>query len=407
MVMIDWVTASIPFEWDEPINDGRVEKIASDRSLVSTKDRWLSVVGSGDSNVQVLSGMDQIGLRKVLHVSGNPSKFLQGHNLFGSGDLVGLNGAFFCEIAKCLNHKISNKEYYCWTNGQYSVSRVDINAMFSCGTRAGVRELCQNIEVLPHLALRRIGGDKDGCSTVYIEPARVRKKINARRQAPRWGARIYGKADELGIRYIPCNLEEWERLKDRSWGGRLPENIPLRDLLCFWVDEKARVERQLNRKFLHEHNLSRAANWRVPDQLPEYLAQELITELLKQLRYYDGAILDANLKERLPKNLRIPFELWRHGEDLRSAYPSTTLKRYRSQILETLEIDILGKSKARNDGAISASKPWDLIPAPIPGFAEGTSLVAQPHYYSVNPDEIDIDRDAQLSFFSSSYSEND
>jgi II/X family phage/plasmid replication protein len=342
MAMIDWITGTIPFEWHEPINAGRIETFHADGSMGVTKEKWLQVDGELGAKVQILSSRNKEGA-KVLHFSGNPSKFLQGHNLFGIGDLIPLNTACFCKIADSLGHKPSSREYHSWTQGDYSLSRVDVNAMYSCGSRAAVRELCHTI-VAPRLELRRVGGGIDCCTTVYLqERSRRRRNPHARKQAPRWVGRIYGKADELGIRNLPRNPDDWEALKDKSWGGDLPQDIIFRDKLCAWVDDKVRVERQLNRKFLHEHGLNRASAWRVPGQPQDYQAQLLLDDMLLKVRIFKGAILDADLVASLPQKLLAPFLLWRKGEDLRQFYSSATIKRYRNQFLDLLNLDILEK----------------------------------------------------------------
>jgi II/X family phage/plasmid replication protein len=376
MVMIDWITAKIPFNFEEPINGGKVVNIDSNGVLTATKDRWFPVVGSNESKVQVLTSIDKT-LGMSLHVSGNPSKFLQGHNLFGSGDLVGLCGVFFCELADRLKHKISDSEYYDWTQGNYSLSRVDVNGMFSRGSRSAVRELCDNIAA-PKLDLRRVGGGVNDCCTVYVkERSRRRRNPEARRQAPRWEGRIYGKADELRLKNIPRNADEWEALKDKSWGGNLPEDLLFRDDLCTWADDKVRVERQLNRKFLDEHDLNHGYNWRIPNQPPDYQARILLEDLLLKIRYFNGSSIDVDLVATLPKKLLAPLQLWRDGNDLRQLFPDSTFKRFRRLFLELLDLDILEPVKNEGGRSISASEPWSLVPEPIPAFALGTSLVAK------------------------------
>ncbi|MCX5738736.1 MAG: phage/plasmid replication protein, II/X family, partial [Proteobacteria bacterium] len=53
--------------------------------------RRKSVEGSASSTVHIRSAdVDRDGLASSLQFSGNPSKFLQGHNLYGSDDLPGL-----------------------------------------------------------------------------------------------------------------------------------------------------------------------------------------------------------------------------------------------------------------------------------------------------------------------------
>ena len=59
--------------------------------------KMVSVEGSHSSIIQIKS-IDNHNI----WVSGNPSKFLQGHNIFGTDDLSYLMGRFFDEL---LNHE--------------------------------------------------------------------------------------------------------------------------------------------------------------------------------------------------------------------------------------------------------------------------------------------------------------
>ena len=60
--------------------------------------KTLSVEGSYSSKIQIKSHTEN-----QIYISGNPTKFLQGHNLFGSNDLVSIMGKF---LMNYLNMKI-------------------------------------------------------------------------------------------------------------------------------------------------------------------------------------------------------------------------------------------------------------------------------------------------------------
>ena len=65
----------------------------------------------------------------TIEISGNPAKWLQGHNLFGSNDLRLLMWVFFNRLIEFydigLNPTIQDLERI--KEGRYTVSRVDIN----------------------------------------------------------------------------------------------------------------------------------------------------------------------------------------------------------------------------------------------------------------------------------------
>ena len=61
-----------------------------------------------------------------LHISGNPTKLIQGHNAFGTNDLFGLNHEFFSRAVAILNLNPSDIERQKWKNGDYLITRIDL-----------------------------------------------------------------------------------------------------------------------------------------------------------------------------------------------------------------------------------------------------------------------------------------
>ena len=80
--MIDWVTARLPCTNTGLICDGQVVKIGADGEIEWTTQTRLSVTGSHDSSISIRSLTEN-----TIEILGNPAKWLQGHNLFGSNDL--------------------------------------------------------------------------------------------------------------------------------------------------------------------------------------------------------------------------------------------------------------------------------------------------------------------------------
>src|SRR5579859_1401556 len=75
---------------------GRFVEVSPDGAVVRDRDRWETAVGSFEAGVQVTralvtddmlqsgrEGLWHLGGANVLRISGNPSKFLQGHNAAG------------------------------------------------------------------------------------------------------------------------------------------------------------------------------------------------------------------------------------------------------------------------------------------------------------------------------------
>ena len=89
--MIDWVSAKLICNHDpDKLSSGLVASLDRDGNTEWLVHKKFSVEGSFSTKVQIQSLTDT-----QIYISGNPTKFLQGHNLFGSNDIVGLMGKFF------------------------------------------------------------------------------------------------------------------------------------------------------------------------------------------------------------------------------------------------------------------------------------------------------------------------
>ena len=96
--MIDWVTAELAcLHW--PIDAGRVLKISPNQDIEWETRCRASVTGSYESSISLKSvGGNGRGQATHILLSGNPSKFLQGHNVFGSDDLLALVSDTFNKV---------------------------------------------------------------------------------------------------------------------------------------------------------------------------------------------------------------------------------------------------------------------------------------------------------------------
>ena len=121
--MIDWVTAKLPCTND--LRTGCVAKLDADGNVEWLSQSWLPVEGSHSSNFMVKSLTPD-----TIQVSGNPAKWLQGHNLFGTNDLKLLMWRFFVSLHETLAEEglsPTMEQLDRIKQGNYTVSRVDIN----------------------------------------------------------------------------------------------------------------------------------------------------------------------------------------------------------------------------------------------------------------------------------------
>ena len=102
--MIDWVTAKLPCNND--LRGGCVAKCDADGNVVWLSESFIPVEGSHESSISIKALTPQ-----TIVVSGNPVKWLQGHNLFGTNDLTLLMATFFSSLYESMAEQGLNPLY--------------------------------------------------------------------------------------------------------------------------------------------------------------------------------------------------------------------------------------------------------------------------------------------------------
>jgi II/X family phage/plasmid replication protein len=299
-VMIDWVTARVPLACEGLINDGEVVSLDADGVVDWRSPKRLQVEGSYSSRVAVRGGMG------VVEFSGNPSKFCQGHNLFGSADLRPLMVLALERVAAWLGLTPSADDRRVWASGDYDLSRVDLARMVDCGPPERVRTV---LEVLGQVARTRYQARSVvGSGTVYVGQ-------HSRRVA----LKFYDKWAELQVRgHGLCSTlaPEWHQA------------------LVGFAAGKLRVELTLRSMELADRELRRARMW------TERVAGSVLDDRLAVLELTDMVRLVDQVVADLPGRLVPVYDAWRAGRDLRALYSKRTFYRYRRQLLDLAGVDI-------------------------------------------------------------------
>lgn len=122
--MIDWVTAIIPCHHSQKIYGGRVASVTPDGEIEWQVEKKQQVPGSHEANLSVKS-IDPA----LLYFDGNPAKWLQGHNLLGTDNLLCLVEAVMHKLTPILNLSPTSNDIDLWRSGMYELKRVDCTAM--------------------------------------------------------------------------------------------------------------------------------------------------------------------------------------------------------------------------------------------------------------------------------------
>lgn len=337
--MIDWIAAMIELH-HSPLESGAVVCIEADGTVAWEAPRKMHVRGSFDSSVHVRSvGGDGKGNATHLYFDGNPSKWLQGHNLVGSDDLVALMWDAFQRLCGVLGLSPTDFERQRVRAGEYRITRVDYNRMFELPSRADVR------------AWLRAGEFK--CKSRHGRPVNNRGTLTFGKGSSHWSVVCYCKADEL------------------TSGGshKLPEEIAQYPEIHEWIDNKLRVELRLRSKKLKALNLETAK------LLTPAALWALYRQFIGELDMSEQIELSSEQMKKLPSKVLGTYMLWKAGHDLKEMLANGTYYRHRTDLME-LGIDINIRCDRRDDSnVIPMIRVLEAKPAAIPSFFFDRGLV--------------------------------
>lgn len=330
--MIDWITAIIPCHHDERIYGGSIASVNLDGEIEWRVEKKQQVRGSNESNLSIKS-IDN----NYLLIDGNPAKWLQGHNIFGTDNLNILVEAVMHQLTPILGLTPKTHNFEAWKKGLYRLNRVDCTAMWDLPRRADVRAWLRACEMQ---SKSRHGRPVTTGSTLYFG-----------KNSRRWSIKFYSKGDEIDAR-----------------GHKLPEDIEHLDNLVDFADKKLRGELTLRSIQLKEKELSWGFQWK------ESTPIEQLIKYIESLNMSEQFNITPVAFDGLPARLIAVYKLWKDGEDLRALYPKATFYRYRSELLKQ-GIDIAIRQPSKPDNVIPlvrVLRPESIVQ--VPDWAIGTSL---------------------------------
>jgi II/X family phage/plasmid replication protein len=278
-----------------------------------------------------------MGHATEIHFDGNPAKFLQGHNLFGSGDLISLVLDCYMQICRSLGVIPSSSDLAAVRAGDYPISRIDITRSFALNCRADVRSFIRAAEFKSRT---RAGRSQLKGNTLYFN-----------KTSSRWTFKFYGKGDEIEAR-----------------GHQLPDQL-LQTPLPQWADNKLRVELTLRKKELTDIEITAAK------QLTIERCQSLYNDYLGRIDMTDQLPLSSERLLDLPSNLKATYALWNNAEDLRSLLPRSTYYKHRKALL-SFGVDIAIRKECNDvSNVVPLIRILEAEPASIPDFGYQLNLV--------------------------------
>lgn len=318
--MIDWLDITVPLA-HRPIEQGAFMVVEHSGEIRRESPIKRMVEGSYCGSIGVASvtpSIDKIihalpsnlaaqlfpqvdlpaGYCSHIHFSGNPTKYLQGHNVFGSDDLQLLALCMVEDTLQKLDFSPLMIARACKNikDFNYTVSRIDITKMFDLGTDDDVQDY---LFMLPQVMRARGGRISSTHGTTY-----------AGKNSSLWSFKFYNKFKEL---------------LSRSKFHALPEHLKDSGILEF-AKGKVRAELVLRKKQLERLNMTN----------PEILAANIEALFLDHAGKLSmtNQIISKKKLLLLPNTYRGTYELWKSGYNLKTHLSHNTFYRHRRVLME-------------------------------------------------------------------------
>lgn len=337
--VIDWITAHVPIRSAAGLRTGEVSSVDADGVVEWVSAKRKSVQGSHSGTITIKRFPDG-----TVEFAGSPAKFLQGHNVFGSDDLLGLGSAMIERACAASDLELLDSELADIRAGRYDLKRVDINYSFVTGTRENALAWIKAAASVLDLPRRGPGRLDHSTTVIWGEKSRY------------WKLKAYCKGKELEAR-------------DHQLSASLPKRTELKE----WSDDKLRVEVTLLARPLKTQGLNRASSWR--DGTP----RELFDEYVAKLRVGKHQMLTSAGVQSLPHRLRQTYTNWIRGEDLRQLMADATYYRHLNALLKHgINIAVPPQGQV---SSIPLSQYLETPCMEVPAWAVGTELYWQPDNY--------------------------
>ncbi|TDP40701.1 II/X family phage/plasmid replication protein [Idiomarina aquatica] len=357
-VMIDWITAVIPMK-HKIINSGHFIELTPDGECLNEFAKRKRVKGSFCSSISIKTnnvrfnkdGIHEYG--EQLYIDGNPAKFLQGHNCFGSNDVSFLLSEMVRQAFSSLDVELTDMALASILHGNFEVKRIDITAMYELPSASDVDAW---IYALSNSAKSRHGLPELTDRTLYFG-----------KRSRRYATKIYSKFRELQ-------------------SGRKEHALPnhlVNTPLLGWTANKVRIEHVLRAPELKKQaqNLFNRDALFGKDLKPD-LINKLFTEYLGRIEMSGQMTATDKQLHSIDTKLRGTYELWRQGLDIRSMMSKATFYRHRAELKEQLNIDIALPPKQAQSNVIPLLRPLEAKPASVPAELSQYQLTNEVKQYA-------------------------
>lgn len=277
--MIDWIKAKVWIEHD-PLPTGCVMKLSPSGEVEWQSATGLQVEGSHESSVRLSTETVEDGRGRLLVIDGNLLKFVQGHNLFGTGSVAQVLADGLCAVCDRLGIPYTADEYNRVLSGDFELWRVDCTAMVEYPSADD--------------ALQALAAYHAGATMRYrTRSSAAGDTLYFGQRSRRWSLKVYPKGPEL-----------------RKHGRAFLSEHPDGDAFASWADRCLRFEVVLRRMELDRRELTHGSAWKSGQCL------QVVEEAMSALQV--GATPPP--VTHLPRTLRAAVAAWQAGHDVATLY---------------------------------------------------------------------------------------
>ncbi len=335
-MMIDSVKVAIEVDWETPLYGGQVIATKFNEDGLEVREYGLlkhaPFEGSHSANL-LLRCVDG----RVLELYGSPSKWLQGHNLWGSCDLRGLlRGCLDLLYSGPLANRPAVSDF---ALSSARVSRIDINEMFELNSLDDVKLYMAVAAQRTSLSHRGKGAlAEDGCTLAWGMHKGNRSL---------WKAKFYAKGPESRVK--------------RKGKTSLPARLVNDPHVMAWIDRQLRLEFELHGRELRRRGLDTVECWN------ETRCRSVFAGLVGKFFWGDDPVTINEKVEGVKPGVVVVYDAWLAGRDLASLYPRSSLYRHRTACKKAFGVDILlpAPSQCSNVVALSFKRVLELRPAEL------------------------------------------
>jgi II/X family phage/plasmid replication protein len=302
---------------------------------------------SHDDSIHLRSqGGDGTGMATELYIDGNPAKYIQGHNVFGTDQLIPLLLALLDELwwpyLYDVNFDQLREEV---SRGNFEVLGLHINYSFDAGSSMRASAL---MDALAIKSRTRKGKAQSDGGTVYW---------NKSKRKNRWLIKSYIKEEEI------LKGPKKQRLKEHLQGQGIEE----------YVSGLVRVELEIYKQELKEqHGLL----WGY--QFTPQVIENLFAQYWERIEMSTQAQIASDELASLPRHIRSTYLSWQGGVNPRSLMSKPTFYRHRKELL-SYGVDIaLPCQESTKSNVIPMFQTIEAKPVGIPDFAREKGLVFDP-----------------------------